>query len=236
MRAAFALAEQYESKQFKIDALWFGTWINLELGELESAREYSCELLDSSIKEHYFLIESMGRMFNSRVLSRDGKGLEAIESAQTALDMFNTTGSVTGLTIWLVALAEAYSAAGMVEEGLEIIERTEQFELETGECRQKAELQMIKGDLYVMDGNLLAAEAAYLDSIAVAQQQSVKLLELKTVLKVARLWRQQGKGERARNTVATVYDWFTEGTDNPILIEARNLLGELETLAKTSTE
>ena len=60
-----------------------------------------------------------------------------------------------------------------------------------------------------------------------ARQKQAKSLELRATMSMARLWRDQGKRDDARDLLAPVYDWFTEGFDTVDLKEARNLLDEL---------
>ena len=68
----------------------------------------------------------------------------------------------------------------------------------------------------------IAAEDSYHRAIAVARRQSAKFWELATSL--ARLWREQGKRTEARELLAPIYNWFTEGFDAPVLQDARALL------------
>jgi predicted ATPase len=56
-----------------------------------------------------------------------------------------------------------------------------------------------------------------------------KVLELRAAMSMARLWRDQGKGEEARDLLAPVYGWFTEGFDTLDLKEAKALFDELHT-------
>jgi predicted ATPase len=71
------------------------------------------------------------------------------------------------------------------------------------------------------------AEAHFHKAIAVARRQSAKMLELRAVMSLARLWRQQGKREEAHQMLAKIYGWFTEGFDTKDLQEAKALLEEL---------
>ena len=64
-------------------------------------------------------------------------------------------------------------------------------------------------------------------ALEVARSQSAKTLELRAARDLARLWRDQGKTREARNLLAPVYDWFTEGFDTADLKEAKALLDEL---------
>ena len=71
------------------------------------------------------------------------------------------------------------------------------------------------------------AEACFLKAIEVARRQGAKLLELRAVMSLARLWQQQRKKKEARQRLAEIYSWFTEGFDTKDLREAKVLLAEL---------
>ena len=71
------------------------------------------------------------------------------------------------------------------------------------------------------------AEAYFERALAVARQQQAKSWELRAAMSMARLWRDQGKREEARELLAPVYGWFTEGFDTLDLKEAKTLLDEL---------
>jgi predicted ATPase len=79
----------------------------------------------------------------------------------------------------------------------------------------------------MMTGDDGAAEACLRDAIALAQRQGAKLFELRASLDLARSWRKQGKPQQARELLAPVYGWFTEGFDTRDLKEAKALLEEL---------
>jgi len=73
------------------------------------------------------------------------------------------------------------------------------------------------------------------EALALAQQQSARLWELRAATSLARLWRDQGKRREARDLLAPVYRWFTEGFGTPVLHEARALLGELSDASAVPT-
>ena len=60
-----------------------------------------------------------------------------------------------------------------------------------------------------------------------AQLQSAKFWELRAALELGRLWRNQGKRTEARELLAPIYGWFTEGYDTPVLKDAKALLAEV---------
>jgi predicted ATPase len=70
-------------------------------------------------------------------------------------------------------------------------------------------------------------EAGYERALIVAREQDARFWELRVAASLARLWRDQGKRSEARDLLAPVYGWFTEGFDTPDLKEAKTLLGEL---------
>ena len=71
------------------------------------------------------------------------------------------------------------------------------------------------------------AEACFLRAVDIARRQEAKSLELQAVLKLGRLWQQQGRRDEARELLAEAYGWFTEGFDTADLKEAKALLEEL---------
>ena len=71
------------------------------------------------------------------------------------------------------------------------------------------------------------AQAYFERALAVAREQQAKSWELRAAMSMARLWRDQGKPQQARELLAPVYGWFTEGFDTLDLKEAKALLGEL---------
>ena len=91
----------------------------------------------------------------------------------------------------------------------------------------ETELHRMRGELLMSIRDFAGAEASFREAIAVAQRQSAKLFELRSAMSMARLWRDQGKRDEARELLAPVYGWFTEGFDTLDLKEAKALLDEL---------
>jgi predicted ATPase len=89
-------------------------------------------------------------------------------------------------------------------------------------------LHRVRGDLLNATGDPSAAERSYQQAIAVAKKlQSAKLTELQASISVARLWCKQDRRGEARDLLAPIYGWFTEGFDTLSLKEAKALLDEL---------
>jgi predicted ATPase len=76
-------------------------------------------------------------------------------------------------------------------------------------------------------GPELEAEEYFLKAIEIARRQQAKSLELRAVMSLSRLWQQQGRREEARQMLAEIYGWFTEGFDTKDWQKAKALLEEL---------
>ena len=100
---------------------------------------------------------------------------------------------------------------------------------DTKEILWEPEVHRIAGEIALKSSKPHAAKAeAYFErALAVARQQQAKSWELRAVMSMARLWRDQGKPQQARELLAPVYGWFTEGFDTRDLKEAKALLEEL---------
>ena len=93
----------------------------------------------------------------------------------------------------------------------------------------EAEVNRVAGEIALKSPEPDAAKAqGYCErALAVARQQQAKSWELRAAMSLARLWRDQGKPQQARELRAPVYGWFTEGFDTCDLKEANALLAEL---------
>jgi predicted ATPase len=97
----------------------------------------------------------------------------------------------------------------------------------TGERWLEAELNRHKGQLLLRQGYTEAAEELYRKALGIAEEQGAKLWELRAAVSLARLRRDQGRRAEARDLLAPVYGWFTEGFGTPDLKEAKKLLDEV---------
>ena len=90
-----------------------------------------------------------------------------------------------------------------------------------------AELWRLRGELLLKRDRTAEAEQCFQGAIEISRQQSAKSLELRTATSLARLWQTQGKQKEAKQVLADVYGWFTEGFDSADLKEAASLLEDL---------
>ena len=127
-------------------------------------------------------------------------------------------------------MGEVFRLVGCCAEGLAAIADALALVERTGERVYEAELWRIKGELLLKaatDNAQAEAEGCYHQALEIARQQRAKAWELRAATSLARLWQQQGKIPEARQMLAEIYGWFTEGFDTADLKEAKALLEEL---------
>jgi predicted ATPase len=134
----------------------------------------------------------------------------------------------------LCSLAEAQARSGRPGEGLATLAEALALVEETDERHWEAEIYRLKGELLLMRGadaeteaSLHQAESCFEHAIDVARHQQAKSWELRATVSLCRLWQKQGRIDEARQMLAGIYGWFTEGFHTPDLEEARSLLQEL---------
>jgi tetratricopeptide (TPR) repeat protein len=163
------------------------------------------------------------------VLAAQGHSEEGIAQMRHSQEAMQATGEMSQRPWLLALLAEAYGQSGQAEEGLRLLAEALAVMDTTGERGHEAELYRMKGELLVQQAvpDALQAEACFQQALAVARRQQAKSWELRAAMSLARLWQQQGKRTEARELLAPLYGWFTEGFDTADLQDARVLLEEL---------
>jgi predicted ATPase len=156
-----------------------------------------------------------------------GQQTSGMERIQTALAYSQHVESRLYQPLHRVLLANACGEGGRPRAGLDPLAEAERIIEITNERWTEAELHRVRGKLLVAVGALASAEDNFHKAVAVAQRQNAKLWELRASLDLARLWRDQGKRTEARDLLAPIYGWFTEGFDTPVLQDAKALLDEL---------
>jgi predicted ATPase len=126
-------------------------------------------------------------------------------------------------------LAEAAGYASQVDEGLRLLAEALMGFEESGRGDMLAEAYRLQGELLLHQAipDAAQAEACFQQALAIACRQQAKSWELRASTSLSRLWQQQGKRDAARQLLAEVYHWFTEGFDTADLQEAKELLDEL---------
>jgi predicted ATPase len=154
----------------------------------------------------------------------------SVAELREALAAYSSQGYKGNVPLYQGLLAELEADGQDAEAALARIDEALALASETGERWTDAFLHCIRGKILLKCDpvNTAPAEEAFLTAIAIAQQQKARSFELRAAMSMARLWRDQGKREEARELLAPVYGWFTEGFDTRDLKDAKALLDELD--------
>jgi predicted ATPase len=147
----------------------------------------------------------------------------------SGITAWQATGAKLFVPLFLSSSAEAYAGLSQFDDAQRCIDEAIAASEATKERWNAVELQRISGELALKspERDASKAEAYFERAVAVARQQQAKSWELRAAMSLARLWRDQGKPRQARELLAPVYGWFTEGFDTRDLKEAKALLEEL---------
>jgi predicted ATPase len=163
------------------------------------------------------------------VLALIGKTSDAVEMITSGIAAIRSTGSTLFIPTYLSELAAAYADIGQFDDAWRCIDEAIAAIETTKETWFEAETNRIAGRIAILspEPNGAKAEAYFERALQTAGQQNAKSWELRAAMSLAQLWRDQGKRGEARNLLAPIYGWFTEGFDTRDLKEAKALLNEL---------
>lgn len=197
--------------------------------EEQACREWAEEAITLSTKHGFAAWKQHATMNRGWALTELGQEEEGIEQIRQGLDALHSTGARAGAEgLHTSQLAKAYLKIGHVTEALMVVEKT-LIEIEKiGERYMEVEMYRLKGELLEMQGaSEEEVEQQFHRAIDIARRQQAKSWELRATVSLCRLWQRQGKTEEAREMLAEIYNWFTEGFDTVDLKEAKTLLEEL---------
>ena len=172
---------------------------------------------------------AQGRFHLGWALAEQGRLVQGIELIRDGIAATRATGALMGFPFFLSVLACAYLDIGELCQAAATLD--EAFSVAT-EARAQyffPEVLRTKGKLLFLQDpdHPEAAQACFQQAVTAARDQGAKSLELRAATSLARLWRDQGKHTEARDLLAPVYGWFTEGFDTLDLKDAKALLDEL---------
>jgi predicted ATPase len=244
-------------------ALGFAAWIHQYRREEHLAQRQAEAAITLSVEQGIPLWLAWGTITRGWALAEQGRGVEGVKQIRQGWAALQAMGAELQGSYFLALLAEVYGKVGKVEEGLNALAEALAFVDKTGEHYYEAELYRIKGELSLAQSKTsprqvqdksqtgqeksedpnpqhptpstqTEAEACFLKAIEIAQKQQAKSLELRATMSLARQWQQQGKTAEARQMLAEIYNWFTEGFDTKDLQEAKALLEELSQIGADS--
>ena len=228
-RDGLALAEVLAHPFTIAIALWAKGILHQLRRESNATREVGERMIHYCSEKGLRTMVPIGKVFRGDALAQHGQFAEGIGQMREGIAELRSTGTVFSLPSFFAALASACARCGNVSEGLAAVEEGLAMTHTGGDRFSLPEIHRIKSKLVLASSaaGRDAAEAALGEAIEVSRGQQARLLELRAATSMARLWRDQGKRIEARDLLAPVYGWFTEGFDTLDLKEAKALLDEL---------
>jgi class 3 adenylate cyclase/predicted ATPase len=207
--------------------LLFKCWVSVLTNRIYEIEKPADELL-ALANEHGFSFWTGWALFYrglwAATFGRESEGVSSMSQAQA---LTRVTGAVISSPFLLTHLAMALDKLGQPAEALSKLREATEFIGKTEERYYEAEVHRFEGELLSSKGNKVAAAQSFSRALAVAERQNARAMQLRVATSLARLWRDQGKRVEARELLAPVYGWFTEGFDTLDLKEAKALLDEL---------
>jgi class 3 adenylate cyclase/predicted ATPase len=226
---AFTLAQELSHPLSFAYALYFAFLLHGFRKERQLAQEKAKELIAVSSEHGFPYWAEIGTFLRGSMLVAQGQVEEGLAQMRQGMENYLAEGTEQGHPSFLSGLAAAHGSVGQIDEGLALLTEALAILDKTGQRLNEVELYLLKGSLLLKTGGQKVAEAeeCFRQALDVARRQGAKSLELQAVIRLCRLWRQQGKKDEAQQQLAEIYGWFTEGFDTRDLKEAKALLEEL---------
>jgi predicted ATPase len=194
--------------------------------------EQAGALVAQAAESGFDLYWAIGTILKGWGTARQGQAAQGIAQMQEGLAQFDALGASWAQPYFLALLAEAYQEGGRIGDALNSAGQALIRVEKTAERWYEPELLRLQGDLLLARGTAgvqaeVEAESRFRQALAIARQQDAKSLELRAAVSLGCLWRRQGRRQEARELLAAIHGWFSEGFATPDLQAARQLLDEL---------
>jgi tetratricopeptide (TPR) repeat protein len=206
---------------------WYGDWAIEGVTSAQTMLRSAEKVLAISTERGFPLWIAVGNIMRGWCLGATGHPVEGIPLILKGLEFGSAIGLKLMTPFFLTALAEVYGMAGQPDKGLNRLAEAATVVGTTKEYWAEAEMHRLRGTLLLSMHEHAAAEDCYHQALAVARRQSAKFWELRAAIDLARLWRDQRNPIKARDLLAPVDGWFTEGFDTVDLKQAKALLDGL---------
>ena len=210
-------------------ALHHSSLTQIQFGNYAAANADADELAVLAEEKDASLWKASGILWRGCLLTMTGKASDAIPAITTGLATLRSTGSTMWMPLLLTYLARAHAELGQCDDAWRFIREAMTMVETTRERWCESEVDRVAGEILLRSPqpDLAKAEGYFERALTVARTQQARSLELRAAMSMARLWRDQGKPQQARELLAPVYDWFTEGFETLDLKEAKALLNSL---------
>jgi class 3 adenylate cyclase/predicted ATPase len=226
---ALVVAREIGHSATMMYVLNFSAWTHIHCGNYATTNALVDEF--SALKDQTGSVfwGAWGMMQRGCLLALTGKASDAVQTITCGVTAMQSTGTTMWIPFWLSYLARANAEIGQPDDARRCIGEA-MAAVETAKERWcEAEVNRIAGEIALLspEPDVAKAETYFERALAVARKQQAKSWELRAAMSMARLWRDQGKRDEARDLLAHVYGWFTEGFDTLDLKEAKALLDAL---------
>jgi predicted ATPase len=226
-RQSIALAEELAHPFTLCYAHVYAGILHLLLRDEARAAQCGDVLLALGREQGFPRFISTGALLRAYAAASNAPTQDLVQEVKLTLAQLAGGGERVGATLMLSTLAEAQVRLGDVEEGLQGFAGALAVANQFGERLAEAEIHRQRGEALRVQSESVEALACFERALDVARGQQARSFELRAATSLARLWRDQGKRDAARELLAPVYAWFTEGFDTQDLKEAKALLEEL---------
>jgi predicted ATPase/class 3 adenylate cyclase len=226
---ALALAQALDHPPSLALAQLFAAFLHHHRREAPALQTQAEALLTLATLQGFPLYVGYGTCYRGWALAVEGQDEVGLAQMHQGLASVLTTGQTLSQPLCLVLLAEAAGHVGQVEEGLRLLtEALAAFEA-TGRGDMLTEAYRLQGEFLLRQAVPAEARAGacFHQALDTARRQQARSWELRAAVSLARLWQHQGRRDEARELLAPIYGWFTEGFDTADLQEAKALLEEL---------
>ncbi len=210
-------------------ALVYAPLVHGQCGDYTVAQAEAEELAALAEEKGALIWKASASVHRGYLLALTGKASDAAQIINSAISAMQSTGATLWLPLHLAYLSKAQAELGQFDDAwrslgkaLSVIETTKEKWFEAEVNRRAGEVALLTSR-----PDQAKAEAYFEHALNVSRAQQAKSLELRASMSLARLWRDQGKAEQARELLAPVCGWFTEGFETRDLKEAKTLLEEL---------
>jgi class 3 adenylate cyclase/predicted ATPase len=227
-RDAIDLARRLQHAPSLAHALMFVCQGQTARNDPAAAMNTATELLTLSEEHGLSQTRAFALVYLGWAIGQTKDVARGVQCLEEALAVFKGLGLRSNLCLAICLFAETYFTGGRYESAMDQVNQAITTSSETGDRWCLPLTYMTHARLLQQtDPNADAAEASLRMALQTARQQKAKSWELRVAMSMARLWRDQGKRQQARELLAPVYGWFTEGFDTRDLKEAKALLDTL---------
>lgn len=198
-------------------------------GQLDQTERYTSYLREVTTAHDIAFLGACATVLEGQILIEKGDIVGGLPRLQQAIQEFGAQQAGLGRPWMISVLVAALGRIGRAEQGLGLLREAFTSIEKNGERQWEAELHRLKGELLLAlpDQKTEEARTALEKALSVAERQQAKSFELRAVMSLARLLRDEGKRTEAKRLVSDVYDWFTEGFETADLKAARAVLAQI---------